>query len=105
MLRLFYLVNMNFFTAFCNNFYIKEKPNFVLRQGSVFLLLVGVQSFELWASWSQTTRATSCATPRYKAAFQPPLYFMLFVFECQPKLTKKSENNGINPIINYCVEH
>ena len=26
--------------------------------------VVGVQSFELWASWSQTTRATSCATPR-----------------------------------------
>ena len=26
--------------------------------------MVGVQSFELWASWSQTTRATSCATPR-----------------------------------------
>ena len=26
--------------------------------------MVGVQRFELWASWSQTTRATTCATPR-----------------------------------------
>ena len=28
--------------------------------------LVRVQRFELWASWSQITRATNCATPGYK---------------------------------------
>ena len=30
--------------------------------------MVRVQRFELWASWSQITRATNCATPGYNGA-------------------------------------
>ena len=35
-----------------------------------FFLLVGVTGLEPAASWSQTTRATNCATPRYLFDFK-----------------------------------
>ena len=46
--------------------HILRKRNTSLKKAShsTCFFLVGVQRFELWASWSQTTRATTCATPR-----------------------------------------